>query len=111
MKCKKCNSSLLFLYFRYNMKDKRNWVKTKYLYCKNCKNLKQRWKNLKEDDKLCLYILLMIFSLFVFGVYTGKYSINKNYFDVLFMLISGVLSLYGCFGFVNKFKVLYVKRW
>ena len=65
---------------------------------------------LKEDDKLCLYILLMLFSFFIFGIYTGKHSITHNYSDVLFMLISGILSLFGCFGFVNKFKKLYVKR-
>ena len=39
MRCKKCNSNCLLLYFRDNQKDKRNWVKTKYLYCKKCKNL------------------------------------------------------------------------
>lgn len=37
MKCKKCNTTLLFLYYRDNQKDKRNWVKTKILYCKSCK--------------------------------------------------------------------------
>ena len=39
MRCKKCGLRVLFLYYRDNLIDKRNWVKTKYLYCKKCKNL------------------------------------------------------------------------
>lgn len=36
-KCSRCDSLLLFLYYRENQKDKRNWIKTKYYYCKKCK--------------------------------------------------------------------------
>ena len=36
-RCKKCDSLLLSLYYRDNQKNHRNWVKTKYRYCKKCK--------------------------------------------------------------------------
>ncbi|GAG79512.1 unnamed protein product [marine sediment metagenome] len=37
--CPKCNSLLLYLYYRDNRRDERSWVKTKYLYCKRCNKL------------------------------------------------------------------------
>ena len=40
MKCKKCNSTLLSLYYRENNINKRNWAKIrKWKYCPKCKNI------------------------------------------------------------------------
>ena len=41
MKCNKCNSNLLSIYYRDNLINKRNWVKISYYYCKNCKKVKK----------------------------------------------------------------------
>lgn len=36
MKCSKCQTNLITLYYRGYNKKKRTWIKTKILYCKNC---------------------------------------------------------------------------
>lgn len=41
MKCPKCDSFLLSLYYRSNKKNKRSWEKTKYFYCKKCKKIQE----------------------------------------------------------------------
>lgn len=40
MKCSKCGSLLISLYYRGYNKNKRTWIITNILYCKNCKESK-----------------------------------------------------------------------